>query len=151
MVEKLIILESLHGIIMGGDVFLSVCVCVCVKPRKYLNCLGQKWRRWLQTGLQVWLERKLVTWVELGQTWTNKIQNLYGSWLRRPPTVTMWKKNCSLNLLRKFWCRVWTSFDLMDLIIASFNPFCWKLRLNIGMSCTTHKSGGSVGQCCNIF
>jgi hypothetical protein len=38
-----------------------------------------------------------------------------------------------------------------DLIVASFNCFCWKLVLNVGTSCTMQKSDGwVVGQWWNF-
>jgi hypothetical protein len=103
-------------------------------------------------GLQVWLERKQVWCIELGENWTNKILNFPWNFNASSINNHFVEKVWSLNMLQKLWCELWTLFDLIDLISANFNLFCWTLMLNMGTSCTIQKYDGWVlGQCWNVF
>jgi hypothetical protein len=129
---------------------VKICFWVCDKPQRTSAALDKTKTGWIQ--LQVWLKRNPGWWVELGDKSTNKTISLTWNFTASSTNIHFVEKLWRLNMLRKLWCRLWASFDLTDLIIASFNPFCRKLMLNMGRSCTVQKSDvWAVGHCWKDF
>jgi hypothetical protein len=57
----------------------------------------------------------------------------------------------SVDLIWNLWFLFWTSFSLMDLIIAIFKIYHWKSLLNMGASCTIQKTYGWIVEQSKIF
>jgi len=78
--------------------------------------------RW---GCQVWMERKQVLWVELGEKWTNKIPNFIWNFSASSTNSHFVEKLWGMNMV---WT-VWTCYELhcisSPVLISSVGKWCW--------------------------
>jgi hypothetical protein len=109
----------------------KLCFLVRVKPWRNFSCLNKAKVGNIRWGSKSNWKEKQVWLVELGEKWTNKIPNLTWNFTAASTNSHFVEKLCTLNVWWKLWCRLWTSFDLMDLIIDSFYNFCRKLMPNL--------------------
>jgi len=99
-------------------------------------------------GIQVWLERKQVWWVQLGDNRTNKNSEFYTELHYINYQQSFCARILKFGHVMKGAVSLKVSFDVMDLI----SIFCRKLMLIMEIPCTIQKSDGFVvGRCWNDF
>ena len=100
-------------------------VCVCKKMCQNLSYSAGKlngkieevqWTIVKKTGL-------------ISEIWTNRTPNFTRNLTKSSTNSQSIKRYSSLNMLQNLWCQFCTSFDLVELIIISFNHswenWCW--------------------------